>query len=280
MRIINTSEVIPIIKRLAMKACYELDDNVMDSFRKAYNEEKSPLGKEIISTLIENANLAKKEQIACCQDTGVTVVYLYIGQEVCWEGQPLSDAVNEGVRQGYKDGYLRKSVLSDPILRENSNDNTPAVLYTEIVPGDKVTIKVLPKGAGSENMSRLQMLIPADGVEGIKRFVLETIELAGGKACPPLIVGVGIGGTMDKAAMLAKESLQRPIGNKNKADHLATLEEELLIEINNTGIGPLGIGGLVTALDVHVETYPCHIASLPVAVNIQCHASRHATEIL
>jgi fumarate hydratase subunit alpha len=280
MRIINTSEVIPIIKRLAMKACYELDDNVMDSFRKAYNEEKSPLGKEIISTLIENANLAKKEQIACCQDTGVTVVYLYIGQEVCWEGQPLFDAVNEGVRQGYKDGYLRKSVLSDPILRENSNDNTPAVLYTEIVPGDKVTIKVLPKGAGSENMSRLQMLIPADGVEGIKRFVLETIELAGGKACPPLIVGVGIGGTMDKAAMLAKESLQRPIGDKNKADHLATLEEELLIEINNTGIGPLGIGGLVTALDVHVETYPCHIASLPVAVNIQCHASRHATEML
>ena len=280
MRIINTSEVIQIIKRLAMKACYELDDNVMDSFRKAYNEEKSPLGKEIISTLIENANLAKKEQIACCQDTGVTVVYLYIGQEVCWEGQPLFDAVNEGVRQGYKDGYLRKSVLSDPILRENSNDNTPAVLYTEIVPGDKVTIKVLPKGAGSENMSRLQMLIPADGVEGIKRFVLETIELAGGKACPPLIVGVGIGGTMDKAAMLAKESLQRPIGDKNKADHLATLEEELLIEINNTGIGPLGIGGLVTALDVHVETYPCHIASLPVAVNIQCHASRHATEML
>lgn len=280
MRIVNTGEVTPIIKRLAKKACYELDDNLIKSFQKAYNEEQSPLGKEIISTLIENSNLAKKEQIACCQDTGITVVYMYIGQEVCWEGEPLLNAVNEGVKQGYVEGYLRKSVLGDPILRENTNDNTPAVLYTEVVPGDKITIKVLPKGAGSENMSRLQMLIPADGVGGIKKFVLETIELAGGKACPPLIVGVGIGGTMDKAAMIAKESLQRPIGDKNKKPHIASLEEELLKEINDTGIGPLGIGGLVTALDVHIETYPCHIASLPVAVNIQCHASRHATEIL
>lgn len=280
MRIINTKEIVPIIKDLVKKACYELDDNVIKSLKKAYEKEESPLGKEILNTLIENALIAKKEQIACCQDTGVTVVHMEIGQEVAWEGECLSKQVNEGVRQGYVEGYLRKSVVKDPITRINTRDNTPAVLHTEIIPGDKVFITVLPKGAGSENMSRLAMLTPADGVEGIKRFVIETVECAGGKACPPLVVGVGIGGTMDKAAWLSKKALVRPIGDKNEQVHLAKLEKQLTKDINDLGIGPLGLGGRITALDVHIETYPCHIASLPVAVNLQCHASRHATFVL
>ncbi|SET75101.1 fumarate hydratase subunit alpha [Natronincola peptidivorans] len=276
MRIINTDEIVSIIKELCKKACYELDSDFIETLKTSLKEEESKLGKEILDALIENAEYAKEKQVACCQDTGVTVVHMEIGQEVAWEGRPLKEAINEGVRQGYKEGYLRKSVVKDPIIRENTGDNTPAIIKTEIVPGNQVKITVMPKGAGSENMSRLQMLTPADGIEGIKKFVLETIELAGGKACPPLIVGVGIGGTMDYAAWLAKKALQRPVGDESPQEHLKALEKDLKVAINDLGIGPLGLGGLVTALDVHIEAYPCHIASLPVAVNIQCHASRHA----
>jgi fumarate hydratase subunit alpha len=275
-RVINTKDIIVVIKELVKKSCYELDDNLIGSLKNALDIEESDLGREIIETLLENADYARKEQIPCCQDTGVAVVHMEIGQRICWEGQPLQDAVNEGVRQGYIEGFLRKSVVRDPIIRENTNDNTPAVLHCDIVPGDKVKITIMPKGAGSENMGRLAMLTPADGVVGIKKFVIETVRLAGGKACPPLIVGVGIGGTMDQAAWIAKKALQRPIGHNNKEEHLYRLEQELKKEINDLGIGPLGVGGRVTALDVHVETYPTHIACLPVAVNLQCHADRHA----
>jgi len=279
-RIINTSEVVPVIKELVKKACYELDENFIESLQDAFKKEESPLGKEIINTLLQNAEFAKNESVPCCQDTGVTIIHMEIGQEVSWEGNLLFDEVNEGVRQGYIEGYLRKSIVSDPILRVNTNDNTPAVLHTEIVSGHEVKITVMPKGAGSENMSRLTMLTPAHGVEGIKQFVIETVELAGGKACPPLVVGVGIGGTMDKTAWLAKKALKRPIGDRNNEKHLADLELELKESINNLGIGPLGVGGRMTALDVHIETYPCHIASLPVAVNLQCHSNRHAVAII
>jgi len=227
MRIINTSEVVPVIKELVQKACYELDENLIESLQEAFKKEESPLGKEIINTLLENAEFAKNEAVPCCQDTGVTIIHMEIGQEVAWEGKLLFDEVNEGVRQGYIEGYLRKSVVSDPILRVNTNDNTPAVLHTEIVAGHEVKITVMPKGAGSENMSRLAMLTPADGIEGIKQFVIETVTLAGGKACPPLVVGVGIGGTMDKTAWLAKKALKRPIGDRNIMKHLSDLELEL-----------------------------------------------------
>ena len=276
MRVSNTEEVVPVVKDLVKRACFELDGGFIGSLKDACENEESPLGKEILDTIIKNANFAKNEGVATCQDTGVTVVYLEIGQEVSWEGKGLIDMINEGVRQGYREGYLRNSVVSDPILRENTNDNTPAVIRTEIVPGDKVSITVMPKGAGSENMSRVAMLTPADGVEGVKRFVLETVELAGGKACPPLIVGIGLGGTMDMAPWLAKKALLRSVGYENSKEHLSILEKELLKDINDLGIGPLGVGGRVTALDVHIETYPCHIASLPIAVNLQCHANRHA----
>ncbi len=280
MRVIETKQVISIVRDLAIEACCNLKGDLIDALEKAFKDEESPMGKEIISTLLENAEYARKEQVPCCQDTGVAVVYIEIGQEVCWEGQSLLDAVNEGIRQGYREGYLRKSVAKDPIIRENSNDNTPTILYTEIVPGDKVEITVLPKGFGSENMNRLIMLKPADGVEGIKDFVIETVKLAGGKACPPLVVGVGIGGTTDKAAQMAKKAVLRPIGERNKEAHVSELENELLLRINNLGIGPLGVGGRVTALDVHIEIYATHIAGLPVAVNLQCHANRHATAVL
>jgi len=280
MRIIKTEELIPIIKELCKTACYELETEFVDKLKDSFEKEESELGKEVLDELVQNAEYAKENQVACCQDTGVTVVHMEIGQEVAWEGMYLSDAINEGVRQGYIEGYLRKSVVGDPLIRENTGDNTPAVIRTEIVEGDKVKIVVMPKGAGSENMSRLKMLTPADGAEGVKNFVLETIRLAGGKACPPLIVGVGIGGTMDQAAWISKKALQRHLGVSNEAEHLMELEKELLEEINKTGIGPLGLGGTVTALDVNVETYPCHIASLPVSVNIQCHASRHAVKTI
>ncbi len=280
MRIIHTEDLIPVIKNLAQKACFELDENLISSLNQSFDREESPLGKEIIATLLENAKYASEEQIPCCQDTGVAVVYLEIGQEVSWQGEPLACCVNEGIRQGYKEGYLRNSVVDDPILRINTNDNTPAVIHTEIIPGDKVRITVMPKGFGSENMNRAVMLTPADGVEGIKKFVIDTVRLAGGKACPPLVIGVGLGGTTEVSTWLAKKSLLRPIGAKNAAPHLAKLEEELKSDINDLGIGPLGLGGRITALDVHVEAFATHIAGLPVAVNLQCHASRHASVIL
>lgn len=280
MRILNTEELIPVVRELCMEACHNLCENTVQGLRDAREAEQSPLSREILDTLLENADYARENRLACCQDTGMTVVFMEIGQEVCWQGMPVARAVDEGVRQGYRDGYLRKSVVDDPILRKNTGDNTPAMLTCEIVPGDKVKITVLPKGAGSENMSRMKMLTPADGVAGIKAFVLEAVELGGGKPCPPLVVGVGIGGTMDKAALLSKKALEREIGSRSPKEHLALLEEELLQEINKTGIGALGMGGTVTAMDVHIEAMATHIACLPVAVNLQCHSFRRAVAYL
>lgn len=279
-RVMHTSEVIPVISQLVMKACYELNDNVMDAFREAYKKEKSIYSKETLDLLIKNAEYAKKEQIACCHDTGTCVVIMEIGQKVSWEGPSLIDQINEGVRKGYKEGYLRNSIVRDPLDRVNTNDNTPAVIHTEIVEGDQVSITVMPKGGGSENMGSFTTLVPSEGIEGVKKFVLETIMQAGGKTCPPIIVGVGVGGTMDKAAWIAKKALLRPIGERNSKPLYANLEEELLEAINDTGIGTLGMGGNVTALDVHIDYYPCHITALPVAVNLQCHASRHASAVI
>ena len=275
-RVLDTAELIPVIAGLSKKACYELDDNFMEALRDAEKREESPYGRDTIRLLIDNAEYAKKEQIACCHDTGVCVVILEIGQEISWKGMPLFDAVNEGVRRGYDEGYLRKSMVADPLNRVNTGDNTPAVLHTEIVSGDRVTITVMPKGGGSENMGAFSTLVPAEGTQGVKDFVLRTLEDAGGKTCPPVIVGVGIGGTMDKCVWIAKKALLRPIGSRSPNPFYAAMEEELLEKINNLGIGPLGMGGRITALDVHIEYYPCHITALPVAVNLQCHASRHA----
>ncbi len=280
MRVINTKDLIPIVKDLVKKACTDLDENLMNALKQSMAIEESDLGREVLETLIENADLARKKQVACCQDTGIAVIYLDIGQEVSWDGPSLTDMINEGVRQGYREGYLRNSVVGDPIIRENTKDNTPAVIHTKIVEGSEVKITVLPKGAGSENMGRASVLKPADGVEGIINYVIETVENAGGKACPPLIVGVGLGGTMEKSTLLAKEALKRPIGDRSPTPHIAELEKELLTKINDLGIGPIGIGGSVTALDVHIETFPCHIASLPIAVNLQCHANRHASKTI
>jgi fumarate hydratase subunit alpha len=279
-RILDTSELIPVIAELVKKACYELDDNFMDKLRASLDKEESPYGRDTIQLLIDNAEYAKAEGIACCHDTGTCVVTLELGQELSWKGAPLREAVNEGVRRGYEEGYLRKSMVADPLDRVNTGDNTPAVLHTEIVAGDGVTITVMPKGGGSENMGAFSTLVPAVGAEGVKDFVLKTVEYAGGKTCPPMIVGVGIGGTMDHCSWIAKKALLRPIGERNSKPFYAAMEEELLEKINRLGIGPLGMGGRVTALDVHIEYYPCHITALPVAVNLQCHASRHAQAVL
>lgn len=275
-RVVNTEDVVPVIKRLVMKACYELDENLVQALRDAAEREKSPYSKDTLKLLVENAEYAKKEQIACCHDTGTCVVLIEIGQEVIWAGKPLTEMINEGVRQGYRDGYLRKSMVIDPLDRINTDDNTPAVIHTDIVEGDKIHITVMPKGGGSENMGAFSTLVPADGIEGVRKFVLETVKSAGGKTCPPIIVGVGVGGTMDYCTWIAKKALLRPIGQRNLKPLYAELEMELLEEINKMGIGTLGMGGTVTALDVHVEYFPCHITALPVAVNLQCHASRHA----
>jgi fumarate hydratase subunit alpha len=237
--------------------------------------EESPTGKEIISMLLENARIAREEGIPICQDTGFAVVFIDLGQDVHLVGGDLNEAVADGVRRGYGDGYLRKSILGDPIKRVNTGDNTPPVIHLTMVPGEKVRIVVAPKGGGSENMSAVRMLKPADGIEGVKDFVMETAENAGGNPCPPIVVGVGIGGTFEKCAYLAKKALLRPLGERHSDPFYAEVEEELLKRINNSGVGPQGLGGRVTALDVHVETHPCHIASLPAAVNLNCHATRH-----
>jgi fumarate hydratase subunit alpha len=279
-REINTADLVPVIAELAKKACYELDDNFMAALRGAVEKEESPYGRDTLQLLIDNAGYAKSEQIACCHDTGTCVVIMEIGQEVSWAGMPLFDAVNEGVRKGYEEGYLRKSMVRDPLNRINTGDNTPAVFHAEIVPGDKVAITVMPKGGGSENMGAFSTLVPAAGAEGVKDFVIKTMEYAGGKTCPPVIVGVGVGGTMDQCTWIAKKALLRPVGIRNQNPFYAAMEEELVEKINNLGIGPLGMGGRITALDVHIEYYPCHITTLPVAVNFQCHASRHAQTVL
>jgi fumarate hydratase subunit alpha len=279
-RQIDTSELIPVIANLCQKACYELDDNYMEAMRAAFDKEESPFGKDTLDLLIRNAEYAKEVQQACCHDTGAAVVILEIGQEVNWVGQSLREAVDAGVRKGYSEGYLRFSLVRDPLNRVNTGDNTPAMLHTEIVPGDSVKISILPKGGGSENMGAFATLTPDKGADGVKEFILKTVDYAGGKTCPPSIVGVGVGGTMDKCCLLAKKALLRDIGARNPDPFYAEMELELLEKINKLGIGPLGMGGRITALDVHIEYYPCHITALPVAVNLNCHSSRRATAVL
>lgn len=279
-RVLETSQVIPVIAALCQKACYELNDDFVCALRDAYQKEISPYGKDTLDLLIKNAAYAKQEQIACCHDTGTCVVIMEIGQEISWTGEPLFDAVNAGVRKGYEEGYLRKSMVRDPLDRVNTGDNTPCVFHPEIVPGDQVRITVMPKGGGSENMGAFRTLVPAEGEEGVKDFVLDTILEASGKTCPPVIVGVGVGGTMDSCAWMAKKALLRPVGDRNPTPAYARMELELLSRINDLGIGPLGMGGRITALDVHIEYYPCHITALPVAINLQCHASRYSSATL
>ncbi|NLW60060.1 MAG: fumarate hydratase [Firmicutes bacterium] len=279
MRELDVGLITEAVARLCVEACCELSADVRTLLEKARTEEESELGCFVLDQVLANLEVAAREQLPICQDTGICVVFLEIGQDLHLTGGDLTAAVNAGVRRGYQEGYLRKSVLS-PLTRVNTMDNTPAVIHTRIVPGEHLKITVAPKGAGSENMSRLMMLKPADGVAGVKRFVLETVTAAGGCACPPLIVGVGIGGTMEKAALLAKEALIRPAGTYHPDPAVAALEKELLVLINQTGIGPQGLGGKVTALAVQIETYPTHIAALPVAVNLQCHVARHRSVIL
>jgi fumarate hydratase subunit alpha len=280
MRLIHTASIIPVIAGLCQKACYELGDDVIAALTTALQKEESLYGKDILRQLLENAAYAKEAQIPCCQDTGACIVVMDIGQEVSWEGASLTDAVNEGVRRGYTEGYLRKSMTKDPLDRVNTGDNTPAILHTQIVPGSQVTITVFPKGGGSENMGAFITLTPGAGEAGIKDFVLKTVETAGGNPCPPVIVGIGVGGTMDWCAWLAKKALLRPLGEWNPNPRYARLETDLLEAINNLGIGPMGMGGRVTALEVHIEQYPCHITALPVAVSFQCHAHRRASATL
>lgn len=277
MRTIEVEKVTQAIAKMCIDACYYLSEDVYDALVAAKDKEESPLGKEIIGKIVENADISRNEQMPICQDTGMTVVFMEIGQDVHFVGGSLEEAVNAGVGQGYTEGYLRKSVVAEPLFnRKNTGNNTPAVLHTSIVPGDKVKIKIAPKGFGSENKSALKMLVPADGVEGVKKVVLDTVKVAGPNACPPLVVGVGVGGTMEKATILAKKALLRPVDKRNTHPEYAKLEEELLELVNKTGLGPQGLGGTMTALAVNVEYYATHIAGLPVAVNINCHVTRHA----
>jgi len=274
MKTILVGDITLAVKKLCMEACVILGEDVLQALERAYASEESPVGREILGRIIENAHIAKTENLPLCQDTGMAVLFLEIGQEVHFEGGSLTDAIHEGVRLGYRDGYLRKSVLH-PITRINTGDNTPAVIHTEIVPGDGLKIIMAPKGFGSENMSRVVMFPPSAGMDGVKEFVVQRVEESGGNPCPPIVVGVGLGGTFEKAALLAKKALLRPLGTTNPDSLLAELESDLLDRINRLGIGPLGLGGRTTALAVHVNAYPTHIASIPCAVNIQCHSSRH-----
>lgn len=280
MRTITTDTIIQNIKEMCIEANYSLTSDVKDKLYRAAEEENSPLGRQILSQLKENLQIAKDDEIPICQDTGMAVVFLRIGQDVHIEGQNLEDAVNEGIRQGYIEGYLRKSVVSDPILRENTKDNTPGVIHYEIIAGENIEITVAPKGFGSENMSRVCMLKPADGIEGVKNAVIETVKIAGPNACPPVVVGVGVGGTFEKCAILAKKALTRDLNTHNKISYVADLEKELLEKINELEIGPGGLGGKMTALGVNVEVYPTHIAGLPVAINMCCHVNRHVHRII
>ena len=275
MRTLNVEEISKNIKEMCIEANHFLSKDMDIAMKNAVSTEKSPLGKKILSQLQDNLKIAGKDMIPICQDTGMAVVFLEIGQDVHFEGGNLEDAVNEGIRRGYVDGYLRKSVVKDPILRENTKDNTPGIIHYKIVPGDQVKIKVAPKGFGSENMSRVFMLKTADGIEGVKEAVLTAVKDAGPNACPPMVVGVGIGGTFEKCALMAKEALTREVGSHSDIPYVKELEEELLKRINKIGIGPGGLGGSTTALAVNVNTYPTHIAGLPVAVNICCHVNRH-----
>ena len=280
MRIINTDEIINNIKEMCIEANHYLAPDMLNVFNNARKNEKSPLGSQILEQLDENLKIAAEDMIPICQDTGMAVVFMEIGQDVHIEGENLEDAINEGVRRGYVDGYLRKSVVSDPIIRENTKDNTPAVIHYSIVPGENIKITLAPKGFGSENMSCVFMLKPADGIEGVKDAVITAVKDAGPNACPPMVVGVGIGGTFEKCAILAKKALARPADSSSHIPYVKDMEEELLEKINKLGIGPGGLGGTQTALAVNVETYPTHIAGLPVAVNICCHVNRHVSRTL
>ena len=274
-RTVNTEDIVKNIKEMCIEANHYLSKDMDKALKDATASEKSELGKKILNQLQENLKIAHEEMIPICQDTGMAVIFLEVGQDVHFEGMAIEDAVNEGVRQGYTEGYLRKSVVGDPIIRENTKDNTPAVIHYSIVPGNKVKITLAPKGVGSENMSRVFMLKPADGIEGVKNAILTAVKDAGPNACPPMVVGVGVGGTFEKCAILAKKALTRPVGEHSAIPYVKELEEEMLEKINRLGIGPGGLGGTTTALAVNVNTYATHIAGLPVAVNICCHVNRH-----
>lgn len=277
MRSINTSEITDAVAKMCMDANYFLSEDMKEAFNDAKAKEESQLGKKIFSQLEENLEIAGSDKIPICQDTGMAVVFVEIGQDVTLQGANITDAINEGVRKGYVEGYLRKSVVSDPIERINTGDNTPSVIHYDIVPGDKVKITLAPKGFGSENMSKVYMLKPADGIEGVKEAILSAVKDAGPNACPPLVVGVGIGGTFEKSALMAKKALTRSLNDKPSIPWVAELEEEMLDKINSLGIGPGGLGGKITALAVNINTYATHIAGLPVAVNMCCHVNRHVT---
>lgn len=280
MRRIQTKKITQTVRKLFIEANTALNPDVISALRRALKKEESPIGRQALEKILENARIARRTEMPICQDTGLAVLFVEIGQDVHVTGGDLREAVREGVRQAYADGYLRKS-LCDPLTRANTGDNTPAVIHVDMVPGDRLKIIAMPKGGGSENMSAARMLTPAAGIEGIKKFVLETVEAAGANPCPPIIVGVGIGGSLEQACLLAKKALLRPVGKKNKTDQrLSRMESELLEKINALGIGPAGLGGRVTALAVSAEMMPCHIASLPVAVNLQCHVARHKEVII
>ncbi len=280
MREINISEITKVVKELCIEANYYLSEDIKNSLYEAKKNETWSLAGDILDQIILNSDIAKNENMPICQDTGMACVFVEIGQDVHIVGGLLEDAINEGVRQGYEEGFLRKSVVKDPINRINTKDNTPAVIYYDIVKGDKVKITVAPKGFGSENMSRIKMLKPSDGINGVKDFIIETVKLAGPNPCPPIVIGVGIGGTFDKAAYLAKKALIRPVNKSNNEEFYKELENEMLESINKLGIGPQGFGGKTTALGLNIEVYPTHIAGLPVAVNINCHATRHKERVI
>lgn len=280
MREVDVAVIIDNIKEMCIEANHYLTDDMKKVFNEAVDTEESPLGKQVLNQLKENLEIAGNDMIPICQDTGMAVVFMNVGQDVHLTGGDITDAINEGVRRGYVDGYLRKSVVADPIYRENTKDNTPAVIHYAIVPGDKVEITVAPKGFGSENMSRVFMLKPADGIEGVKEAILTAVRDAGPNACPPMVIGVGIGGTFEKCAYLAKKALTRDLDEESPVEYVRDLEKEMLEKINKLGIGPGGLGGTKTALAINIETYPTHIAGLPVAVNICCHVNRHAHRIL
>lgn len=277
MREVNVSEVTACIKKLCIEANYFLNSDIYDSFRDAYENEESPIGRDILNQLMKNADLAREKCKPICQDTGMAVIFMEIGQDVHFVGGSLTEAVNEGVREGYKEGYLRKSVVGDPLIRVNTGDNTPAIIHYDIVPGDKVKIDVAPKGFGSENMSRVYMLKPSDGIEGVKDAIIDCIRKAGPNPCPPMVVGVGIGGNFEKCTELAKRALLRPVNESSSISYVADMEEELFERANRLGIGPQGLGGTTTILGINIETFATHIAGLPVAVNISCHVTRHGS---
>ncbi len=280
MREISVHKITDALKEMSMTANYVLSNDVLDSLKDNLQSEESEIGKSVLSDIITNASIAKDKHVPMCQDTGMAVVFLEIGQDVHLVDGNLKDAVNEGIRQGYREGFLRKSVVGDPLIRENTKDNTPAVIHIDIVDGENVKIILAPKGFGSENMSRSKMLKPSDGIKGVEDFILETVSMAGPNPCPPIVVGVGIGGTLEKAALIAKKALTRDINKSNELKHISDLEARMIKEINNLGIGPQGLGGRTTALGINIDVYPTHIAGLPVVVNINCHAARHVERLI